>query len=104
MLNYWHGAIQRLCLLKAIVLGALRQYKQLLIIQRPGHGQQRRGGHVPKGRSFCIPSKFQIHFLFEFSSGGKTGSAHASADPVIDCGMSVVVSNLEEFCQRDYRR
>jgi|OrbCmetagenome_4_1107370.scaffolds.fasta_scaffold756808_1 hypothetical protein len=74
MLNYWHGAIQRLCLLKAIDCFG------------------------------CFASKFQIHFLFEFSSGGKTGSAHASADPVIDCGMNVVVSNLEEFCQRDDRR
>ena len=49
---------------------------QLLIIQCPGHGQQRRGGHVPNGRSFCIPSNEGA--VDQFGPGAKAMSCRSS--------------------------
>ena len=64
--GFWH---------QSLTLPCQCHYKQLLIIPCPGHGQ-RRGGHLPNGRSFCIPSNEGP--VDQFGPGAKAMSCRSS--------------------------
>ena len=64
--GFWH---------QSLTLPCQCHYKQLLIIPCPGHGQ-RRGGQVPNGRSFCIPSNEGA--VGQFGPGAKAMSCRSS--------------------------
>ena len=71
---------------------------QLLIIQCPGHGQQRRGGHVPNGRSFCIPSNEGP--VDQFGPGAKALNARFESKLFVNFVNACQICCHFEFCGR----
>jgi hypothetical protein len=71
---------------------------QLLIIQCPGHGQQRRGGPVPNGRSFSIPSNEGP--VDQFGPGAKAMSCRSSLSFALNARFeSKLFVNFVNACQ-----